>query len=85
MLRARCSRSESAASLAWVPEPISYADGVSRVRNLVADILVGIVLLIVLWWFLRGVLGLILWVVNVVAFVAVIIVLLAIANRVRGK
>jgi hypothetical protein len=57
----------------------------NRARNLIADILVGIVLIFVLWWLLRGVLGLILWVVNVIAFVAVIVVLLAIANRIRGK
>ncbi len=57
----------------------------NRARNLAADILVGIAIVIVLWWFLRGILGMILWLVNVVAFVAVVLILLAIANRVRGK
>jgi hypothetical protein len=57
----------------------------NRARNLLADILVGLALIIVLWWFLRGVLGLILWLVNVIAFVAVVVILLVVANRVRGK
>ncbi len=57
----------------------------NRARNLVADILVGIVIVILLWWFLRGVVGMILWLVNIIAFVAVIVILLAIANRIRGK
>jgi hypothetical protein len=57
----------------------------NRARNLLADILVGIAIIIVLWWFLRGVLGLILWLVNVIAFVAVVVILLAIASRIRGK
>ncbi len=57
----------------------------NRARNLVADILVGIVILIVLWWVLRGVFGMILWLVNVIAFIAVIVILLMIASRIRGK
>jgi hypothetical protein len=57
----------------------------NRARNLLADILVGIAVVIVLWWLLRGVLGMILWLVNVIAFVAVVVILLAIANRIRGK
>ena len=56
----------------------------NRARNLLADILVGVVVIIVLWWFLSRVLGLILWVVNVVAFVAVVVILLAIARRIRA-
>lgn len=56
----------------------------NRARNLLADVLVGIVVIIVLWWFLSRVLGLILWVVNVVAFVAVVVILLAIARRIRA-
>lgn len=57
----------------------------NRARNLLADIVVGVVIIIVLWWFLSRVLGLFLWLVNVVAFVAVIVILLAIAGRIRGK
>ena len=57
----------------------------NRARNLLADILVGIVILIVLWWVLRRVIGLVFWLVNNVAFIAVIVLLLVIANRVRSR
>lgn len=57
----------------------------NRFRNLLADILVGLVLVLVLWWVLRRVLGLFLWLVNTVAFVAVIVLLLWVASRLRRK
>ena len=56
----------------------------SRVRNLVADVVVGIALLLVAWWVLRKVFGMVLWLVNTLAFVAVIVVLLIVASRIRG-
>lgn len=55
-----------------------------RVRNLLADIIVGVVLLLVAWWVLRRVFGLVLWLVNTLAFVVLIIALLVIAGRIRG-
>lgn len=55
-----------------------------RIRNLFADVIVGVVLLLIAWWVLRRVFGLVLWLVNTLAFVIVIIVLLVIANRIRG-
>jgi hypothetical protein len=58
---------------------------VNRLRNLAADILVGLVLVLVLWWVLRRVLGIFLWLVNTVAFVAVIVLLLWVAGRLRRK
>ena len=56
----------------------------NRVRNLAADAVVGVVLLLVAWWVLRRVFGLVLWLVNTLAFVIVIVVLLVIASRIRG-
>lgn len=60
-------------------------EDVNRLRNLAADILVGLVLVLVLWWVLRRVLGLFLWLVNTVAFVAMIVLLLWVASRLRRK
>jgi len=58
---------------------------VDRARNLLADILVGIVLLIIAVWVLRKLLGAVLWLANTIAFVAAIVVILIIANRIRAK
>lgn len=55
-----------------------------RIRNLLADVIVGVVLLLVAWWVLRRVFGLVLWLVNTLAFVILVIALLVIANRIRG-
>ena len=57
----------------------------SKIRNVLADVVVGIVVLLVLWWVLRRVFGFLLWIVSTVAFVAVVIFLLILANRIRGK
>ena len=57
----------------------------NRFRNLLADILVGLALVLVLWWVLRRVFGLLLWLVNAVAFVAVIVLLVWVAGRLRRK
>ena len=55
-----------------------------RVRNLLADVIVGVVLLLVAWWVLRRVFGLVLWLVNTLAFVILVVALLVIAGRIRG-
>ncbi len=55
-----------------------------RVRNVLADVIVGVVLLLVAWWVLRRVFGLVLWLVNTLAFVILVIALLVIAGRLRG-
>ena len=55
-----------------------------RVRNLFADVIVGVVLVLVAWWVLRRVFGLVLWLVNTMAFVIVVVALLVIAGRIRG-
>jgi hypothetical protein len=57
----------------------------NRFRTLLADILVGLALVLVLWWVLRRVFGLLLWLVNAVAFIAVIVLLLWVAGRLRRK
>lgn len=54
-----------------------------RLRELLASGLVAIALLIVLWWVLRSVLGMILWLVNITVFVVVVALLLAAARRLR--
>lgn len=55
-----------------------------RIRNMLADVIVGAVLLLVAWWVLRRVFGLVLWLVNTLAFVILVIALLVIASRIRG-
>jgi hypothetical protein len=49
-----------------------------------ADLLIGVVVLIVIWWVLRGLLGLLVWVVSLVTIFAVVVLLLVVANRLRG-
>lgn len=56
----------------------------NRVRNLLADVVVGVVLFLIAWWVLRRVFGLVLWLVNTLAFVIVIVLLLVLASRIRG-
>jgi membrane protein CcdC involved in cytochrome C biogenesis len=58
---------------------------VNRVRNLVADILVGLVLLVVAIWVLRRIFGTVVWLANTLAFVAILITLLIVASRLRSK
>jgi hypothetical protein len=55
-----------------------------RMRNLLADVIVGVALLLVAWWVLRRVFGLVLWLVNTLAFAILVVALLVIAGRLRG-
>ena len=57
----------------------------SRIRNLLADLIVGVVLVLVTLWVLRRLFGTLLWLINAVAFVLVVVVLLAVAGRIRGR
>lgn len=54
-----------------------------RLRELVASGLVAVAILIVLWWVLRRLLGLFQWLVNLTVLAAVVILLLAVAHRLR--
>ena len=57
----------------------------SRIRNLLADLIVGVVLVLVTLWVLRRLFGTLLLLINAVAFVLVVVVLLAVAGRIRGR
>ena len=54
-----------------------------RLREMLASGLVAIAVLIVLWWVLRRIIGLVLWLVNLTILVAVVVLLLAAARRLR--
>ena len=55
-----------------------------RLREMLASGLVAIAVLIILWWVLRRILGLFLWLVNLMIIVAVVILLLGAARRLRN-
>lgn len=54
-----------------------------RLRELVASGLVAVAVLIVLWWVLRKIIGLVLWLVNLAVIAAVVILLFVAAHRLR--
>ena len=54
-----------------------------RLREMIASGLVAIAVLIVLWWVLRRLLGMFLWLVNLTVVAAVVILLIAVAHRLR--
>ena len=56
-----------------------------RLRELVASGLVAVAVLIVLWWVLRHLFGMVLWLVNIAILIAVVVLLLAGARRLRQK
>ncbi|MCP3996174.1 MAG: hypothetical protein GY722_14105 [bacterium] len=55
-----------------------------KLRSAVADLLVGVVVIVVALWLLRGVLRMVLWGVNLVILVLVIGLVLRIASKIRG-
>ena len=57
----------------------------NRIRNLLADLIVGVVVVLVAFWVLRRLFGTLLWLINAVAFIVVVVVLLAGAGRIRGR
>ncbi len=56
----------------------------TKIRNAVADVLVGIVVVLVAFWLLRGVFRLVYWGVTLVILVLVIGVVLRVASKIRG-
>jgi hypothetical protein len=55
-----------------------------RLRNVAADVLVGIVVVVVVVWLLRGVLRFFYWSVTLVVLVVAVAFILRIASKLRG-
>ena len=55
----------------------------SRARSLLANVIVGVVVVIVALWLLRGVVRAFVWFASVAALVAVVVALLWLAGRIR--
>ena len=53
-------------------------------RNLIADLLVGVVVIIVAFWLLRNVFRMVVWGANLVVLVLVVVVVLRIAGKIRS-
>jgi hypothetical protein len=56
----------------------------NTIRNVIADVLVGLVVVLVAVWLLRGVLHVVYWGATLVAMVLVIAVVLRIASKIRS-
>lgn len=56
----------------------------SRFRNAVADLLVGIVVVLVAFWLLRGVFRMVIWGATLVVLILIIALVLRIAAKIRG-
>ncbi len=54
-----------------------------RLREMVASGLVALALLIILWWFLRRIVGMFLWLVNLAVVGTVVVLLFVAARRLR--
>ena len=55
-----------------------------RLRNVLADVLVALVLVVVALWLLRGVLRLVTWGVNLIVLVILVALVLRVASKLRG-
>lgn len=55
-----------------------------RLRNALADVLVGVVVVLVAFWLLRGVFRLVIWGATVVVLGIVVVFVLRIAAKLRG-
>ena len=55
-----------------------------RIRNVLADALVGIVLVVVAFWMLRGVFKIVYWGVTAIIVVVVVAFVFRIAGKLRG-
>ena len=55
-----------------------------RLRNATADILVGLVVILIAFWLLRGVLRLVVWGTTLVLIVLAVVLVLRIAAKIRG-
>ena len=55
-----------------------------RLRAALADVIVGVVVLLVALWLLRSVIGMVIWGANIVLLVILVVVVLRIAAKIRG-
>ena len=55
-----------------------------RLRAALADLIVGVVVLLIAVWLLRSVLGMVIWGATVVLLVILVVVVLRIAAKIRG-
>ena len=55
-----------------------------RIRNVLADILVGVVLIVAAFWLLRGVFRVVYWGVSTVVVLVAIVVAVRVATKLRG-
>jgi hypothetical protein len=55
-----------------------------RFRNILADAIVGVVLVVVALWLLRGVFRLVYWGAGLIVIVIVVVLALRIASKLRG-
>ncbi len=55
-----------------------------RIRNALADVIVGIVVIFVAFWLLRGVFQVVIWGASLVLIVIIVVVALRIAGKIRG-
>lgn len=55
-----------------------------RIRNVLADILVGVVLIVAAFWLLRGVFRVVYWGVSTVVILVAIVVAVRVATKLRG-
>ena len=55
-----------------------------RLRNTVADMLVGVVVILIAFWLLRGVFRMVIWGASLVLIILVVALVLRIAAKIRG-
>jgi uncharacterized membrane protein len=55
-----------------------------RLRNVLADVLVGLVVILVAFWLLRGVFAMVIWAATIVLIVILVVFVLRIAGKLRG-
>ncbi|MEA2000746.1 MAG: hypothetical protein U9N84_02485 [Actinomycetota bacterium] len=56
-----------------------------KLRGELADILIGIVVVLVAWWLLKGVFQVVRWAATLLVLAILIVVVLRIASKIRGK
>ncbi len=56
-----------------------------RLRNAIADLLVGLLVMLVAFWLLRGVFRMVIWGASLIIIVLLIVVVLRIAGKIRGS
>jgi hypothetical protein len=58
---------------------------VDRFRIAIADLVVGVVVILVALWLLRGVFRMVVWGANLVLIVLVVVLVLRLASKIRGQ